>query len=183
VGAEFNSDFSVSASTLTPAAVSAGGSATSTINVAADANGFFSSVSLTCAVTPLPALAPTCSINPESVMPGTPATLTVNTTAPTPPLMASSAGSAMFYALCLPLIGLVLTGVGFSSKQKSMKGKLAVVALTCLLLAGLIFQGACGSSNGGGNKRTPTGKYNITVTGTYAAGSLVHNTPTTLTVQ
>jgi uncharacterized repeat protein (TIGR03803 family) len=187
VGATFDSDFTVSATALTPAAVSAGGSATSTINVAADADGFFSSVALTCAVTPTPALAPTCSINPASVMPGSPATLTVNTTAPTPAVMASSAGSGMFYALCLPLIGLVLTGVGFGSKREGMKGRLAVLALTCLLFAGLIFQLACGggssSTGGGGNPGTPTGTYTITVTGTYSTGSLVHNTPTTLKVQ
>jgi len=186
VGATFDSDFSVSASALTPAAVSAGGSATSTINVAADANGFFSSVALTCAVTPLPALAPTCSINPNSIMPGTPATLTVNTTAPTARAMASSAGSGVFYALCLPLIGLVVTGIGFGSKQRGMRGKVTVAALTCLLFASLIFQVACGggsSTSGGGNPGTPRGAYTITVTGTYSTGSLVHTTPTTLTVQ
>jgi len=188
VGAEFDSDFTVSATALTPAALSAGGSATSTINVAADANGFFSPVALTCAVTPTPALAPTCSINPNSIMPGTPATLTVNTTAPTARAMTSSAGPGVFYALCVPLIGLVVMGA-FCSKQKGIKRRLAAAALTCLLFASLIFQVACGGGSssagggGGGSKGTPAGKYTITVTGTYSTGSLVHNTPTTLTVQ
>jgi hypothetical protein len=186
VGATFDSDFTVSATALTPAAVSAGGSATSTINVAADANGFFSSVALTCSVTPTAALAPTCSISPGSVMPGTAATLTVSTTAATAAVMFPSAGPELFYALCLPLIGLVATTVGFGSKQKSRKWKLAVAALTCFLFASLIFQVACGSSStggGGGSKGTPTGTYTITVTGTYSTGSLVHTTPTMLTVQ
>jgi uncharacterized repeat protein (TIGR03803 family) len=188
VGATFDSDFTVSATALMPAAVSAGGSATSTINVAADANGFFSSVALTCSVTPTPALAPTCSISPNSVMPGTPATLTVSTTAATAAVMFPSAGSELFYALCLPLVGLVATTVGFGSKQKSRKGKLTAAALTCLLFTGLVLQIACGSSSsnstgGGGSKGTPAGTYTITVTGTYSTGSLVHTTPTMLTVQ
>jgi len=100
--------------------------------------------------------------------------------------MASSAGSGVFYALWLPLIGLVVTGIGFGSKQRGMRGKVTVAALTCLLFASLIFQVACGggsSTSGGGNPGTPRGAYTITVTGTYSTGSLVHTTPTTLTVQ
>jgi len=185
VGATFDSDFSVSASALTPAAVSAGGSANSTINVAADANGFFSSVALTCAVTPAPALAPTCSINPGSVMPGTPATLTVSTTAPTP-LAMSSFGSGVFFALCLSLIGLVATRVGFGSDHKPGKRRLTAASLIGMLFAGLVFQIACGGSNptSTGSKGTPQGAYTITVTGTYSTGSLVHTTPSlSLTVR
>jgi hypothetical protein len=104
-------------------------------------------------------------------------------------LVRPNAGSGLFYALCLPLIGLVATTVGFGSKQKSRKGKLTAVALTCMLFTGLIFQVACGSSSssgggGGGSKGTPTGTYTITVTGTYSTGSLVHTAPpTTLMVQ
>jgi uncharacterized repeat protein (TIGR03803 family) len=192
VGATFDSDFSISATALTPTAVSAGGSATSTISVVAAANGFFSAVALSCTVTPAPALAPTCLISPNSVMPGTTATLTVNTTAASTARMfpgagLPGAGHELFYALCLPLIGLVATTVGFGSKQKS-KGKLTSAALTCMLFTGLVFQIACGSSSsnsagGGGSKGTPAGTYTVTVTGTYSTGSLVHTTPTMLTVQ
>jgi uncharacterized repeat protein (TIGR03803 family) len=188
VAVTFDSDFSVSATAFKPATVSPGASATSTISVVAAANGFFSSVALTCAVTPSPALAPTCSISPSSVMPGTAATLTVNTTAPTPALKSSNVGSGLFCALCLPLIGMVLTRVGLGSDRKTRKGKLTAAALSSILFAGLIFQVACGggssSTSVGGSKGTPKGTYTITVTGTYATGSLVHTTPpTTLTVQ
>jgi hypothetical protein len=55
-----------------------------------------------------------------------------------------------------------------------------------MLFAGLVFQVACGgggSTTITGSKGTPAGAYTITVTGTYSTGSLVHTTPTTLTVQ
>jgi hypothetical protein len=97
------------------------------------------------------------------------------------------AGSELFYALCLPLMGLAATTAGFGSKRKSRRGKLTAGALICMLFSGLVFQIACGSSSnstGGGSKGTPAGMYTITVTGTYSTGSLVHTTPpTTLTVQ
>jgi hypothetical protein len=118
-------------------------------------------------------------------MPGTAATLTVRTTAATAALVRPSTGFGLFYALCLPLMGLVTTA-GFGSKQKSRKGKLTA-ALTCMLFAGLVFQIACGSSSsssGGGSQGTPAGAYTVTVTGTYSTGSLVHTAPPmTLTVQ
>jgi hypothetical protein len=102
----------------------------------------------------------------------------------TPAVVSSSPGSGLFYALCLPLMGLVATRVGLSSDRKGRKGRLAVATLACMLFAGLVFQAACGGSNSpGGGGGTPKGTYTITVTGTYAAGSLMHSTTTPLTVQ
>jgi uncharacterized repeat protein (TIGR03803 family) len=176
-------DFSLSASALTPATVSPRGSSTSTLNVV-PVGGFSGSVVFTCVVTPAPALVPTCSISPSSVIPGTPATLTVSTTGPTAGVVRPSAGSGLFYALCLPLIGLVVTGVGLGSKQKNRKRNLTAAALTCMLIAGLLFQVACGgSSSSHGSSGTPLGPYTITVKGTDATGALVHTTTTKLTVQ
>jgi uncharacterized repeat protein (TIGR03803 family) len=181
VFATFDLDFSLSASVLTPAVVSPGGMSTSTISVTA-ASGFSGSVSLTCAVTPTPALAPTCLISPTSAAPGTSATLTVNTTAGGAAAASTNSGSGLFYALCLPVIGLVVCGI---RPGKATKRNLTAVALVGMLLAGMVLQIACGGSSTTttGSKGTPTGKYTVTVTGTDSTGALVHNTPTTLTVQ
>ncbi len=176
-------DFSVSATPLTPATVSAGGSSTATLTTAA-IGGFSNSVAFTCAVTPTPPLAPTCSIRPGSAVPGTPATLTVNTTPPSAVAM-SSLSSGVFFAFSLSLIGLVAARGGLSSDHKLAKRKLTAAWLIGMLFAGMVFQAACGGSTSPPvSKGTPQGAYTITVTGTYSTGSLVHTTPSlNLTVQ
>jgi len=177
-------DFSVSASALTPATISAGGSSTSTLTVTA-VGTFSTSVAFTCAVTPTPALAPTCLISPNSVAPGSSATLTVNTTGPSSAMTFSSAGSGPFFALGLPLIGLVATGVGLRSERKGMKAKLTATVMVGMLFAGVAFQIACGGSSPTttGSKGTPSGAYTITVTGKDSTGALVHTAQAGLTVQ
>jgi len=169
-------DFAVAAFKLTPATVNAGGSASSAVGLVA-VSGFNDAVTLACSVSPQPAKAPQCSIST-----GTPATLTVTTSGPSA-RMTSSSGGSLPYALWLPLVGLVGIGNCFGAKQRKIKALL----LSCVLLAGVVFQLACGggSSSGGGNPGTPAGAYTITVTGTSSAatGSLVRPTTTTLTVQ
>ncbi len=178
-------DFSLSATAFAPGTISPGASSTSTVNVAA-LNAFSASVSFTCSVTPAPALAPTCSIKPGSTNPGTPATLTVNTTAPGGALL-SSRGSGFLFALWLPLIGLVATGVSVGSDQEKRKKILTTVALACVLLVGLASQVACGGGSSGPPPPpvggTPKGLYTITVHGVDGSGTLNHSTSTMLTVQ
>jgi len=173
--------FALSGSSPTPNPVTPGQSSTATVNVNA-VNGFSSSVSLACSVTPTPQLAPQCSISPISVTPGTPATLTITTTAPTLALASPSRRWALFYVVWLPLVGFALVGIGVGSRQEK-KANLLGFLLCSVLFAGLLFQAACGgsSTNGGGNPGTPTGQYTITITGT--SGSTQHSTQVLLTVQ
>ncbi|HVO81050.1 MAG TPA: choice-of-anchor tandem repeat GloVer-containing protein [Terriglobales bacterium] len=176
--------FSVSASALTPNTLSPGGSATSTVNVT-PASGFGDTVTLTCSVQPLPALAPTCSINPASVTPGTPAKLTVSTTGPAAHALPFGTGTNAFLAACLPLIGLAVTVFRSDSRQEKRRARLSTVALICVLLAGSVFAASCSNSGGGlgASSGTPPGTYTIRVTGTSNSSALSSSTTTILTVQ
>ena len=174
-------DFAMPAFTLTPATVAPGSPASANLNLIA-VSGFTDTVTLACSVSPTPAKAPQCSV-PASATPGTQVTVSVTTTGPSANLVSNS-GTAFSYALWLPLLGLVGVGSRFGTKQR----RIASLLLSCVLLAGVMFQVACGggsSGTGGGNSGTPAGAYTITMTGTSSAatGSLVRSTSTTLQVQ
>jgi len=168
-------DFAVGAFTLTPAAVPAGGSASSTLDIIA-VSGFNDTLTFGCTVSPTPVQAPECTVN---ATPGTAATVTV-TTSGTSAHASSRSGGELSYALWLPLLGLVSIGA-LGSKPRRIKAML----LGCALCLGVASQLACGGSSGGGNKGTPAGEYTITVTGASSAatGSLMRSTSTTLQVQ
>ena len=171
--------FSLSASGLTPSTVSAGGSSTASVSITAGST-VRGSVALTCSVQPSPAMAPKCSITPGSIIAGSPAVLTVSTTAPTVSNSRPLSGTALLYALWVPLIG--FTGVGLSWDKK-WKGKTLALLV---MFAGLLICIACGgggatSSGGSRTGGTPTGAYVIGVTGTSA--TVHHSTTTTITVQ
>lgn len=172
-----NPTFLIETSALTPATVSPGGSSTATASLTALA-GFNDLVALTCSVTPAATPTPTCAITPSSITPGTSATLTVRTTSPSSASL-HSPGSGLIYALWLPLFGLVATGAGFTWRRKAMKGKLVSAAFSCVVLAGLVFQSACGSNKPG----TPPGAYTVTLTGTDASIPMVQSATVTFTVQ
>jgi hypothetical protein len=175
-------EFSLSASDPTPNPISPGQSSMATVNAAA-LGGFSSAVALTCSVQPSPAHTPQCSLNPNSIAPGTPATLTITTTAPTGAQALPFGNLARpFNALWLPIAGLALAGISFGS-PRGKKTKLASFLLCSLLVAGLAFQAACGGGGGGngGGGGTPPDSYTITITG--KSGSLNHSTTVTLKVQ
>ena len=175
-------DFALSLSDLAPLIVRAGQSATSTVMTTA-ANGFTGSVSFTCSVQPTPTLAPQCSISPSSLNPGTPATLTITTQAPQAALASPFGSSGLLYAIWMPIFGAAFAGACLCSRQRFQR-KLDFL-LCCMLLAGLLFQAACGGSSTSGRSAgisgTPKGQYTITLTG--VAGSTQHSAGVTLTVQ
>jgi subtilase family serine protease len=178
-------DFTIAATALSPAKVSAGGSATSTITIA-PTNGFTGSVSLVCRVTGGGTPAPTCSFVPTSVTTGTgTSTMTVSTTAPHALSGAVispqpghgfgwlAAGSSALFA------GIFFLGVP-SRRRRGMQG--LGLMLLVFFAAGM---GCGGSSSGGGGKTggTPAGSYTITVTATSASPQLSHTANLAVTVQ
>ncbi len=171
-------DFTIAGTAL--AATTQGGSSTSTITIAA-VSGYTGTVNFTCSVasvsggSPLP----TCSI-PTAVTGGAgTSTLTVNTTGSAHAMNQGTSG--IFYAMWLPVVGLSLVGMRFSTANSRRK-KLLGFLLLGLIMAALFFLPACGgsSNNGGGGGGctgcTPKGSYTVTVTGTDSVNSaLTHS--------
>jgi hypothetical protein len=186
------SSFSLDASTPKPSTIAPGQAATATI-AATSWNGFNGSVSLTCSVSPTPANAPTCSLDPASLQPPVngqvSSTLTINTVGPSAALAYPSFGgdSQPRYLVLLAIPGLAL-GVSLVSGRSRNKKLFAIVCASALV-AGLATQPACGGGSaaggggggGGGNLGTPTGTYAVKVTAT--SGNFVHTAAVIVVVQ
>jgi hypothetical protein len=182
-------DFSIAATT--PAAVSPGGSGTSTVTLTSIA-GYASPVKMNCAVTGTGSPAPACSATSFSTNPVTPtgagatSTLTITTTGASAAIVYPS---KFFYAMWLPIAGISLIGVGFSSAGSRRK-KLLGFLMVAIVMAALFLMPACGgsSSNSGGGgggctSCTPAGSYTVTITGAGTdASATTHSTTVTLTV-
>jgi len=174
--------FSLSATALSPGTVGPGSSATSTVTVTPP-NGFGGTVTLTCAVSPVVTLGPTCSA--ASATTTAAATLTVSTTAPTAVLRHPKNRSfvGILYATFLPVGGLVLLGLGLGSESR--RKKMFGASLVILVLGGLLLMPACGGGStkttGGGSAGTPANTYTITVSGT-ATGATQTGTAPALTL-
>lgn len=93
--------------------------------------------------------------------------------------MLSGPGSGLIYALSLPLIGLIATGVGLGSHKRGNKGKMN----TPILLGALLVLGSYQIACGGTAARTPAGTYTITVNGTAFVPANSASALNTITVQ
>jgi hypothetical protein len=169
-------EFSISASAFTPATISPGQSSTSTVTLTHQ-NTFEDPVELTCSVQP-PQSALACSVDPDSVTfdPSGNATamVTITTGTSAVSLSTSSLRSSEGQFLWLPVAGFALVGAGFVCTRS--KKRLSELVLGALVLGGLILQAACG---GDGRSRSQT--YTVTITG--ASESTQHSTTATLTVE
>ncbi|MGA2923100.1 MAG: hypothetical protein ABSE28_18495 [Candidatus Sulfotelmatobacter sp.] len=99
--------------------------------------------------------------------------------------------SKFFYAMWLPIAGLSLVGMGFSS-ARSRRKKLLGFLMVGMVLTALFLMPACGgSSNSGGGGGggggctgcTTAGSYTVSITGTGTdPATTTHSTTVTLTV-
>lgn len=148
--------FSIAATT--PAAVSPGTPATSTVTLTA-LNGYNSPVNLSCTVTgsgsPLPAcsVASSFSVNPVTPTPtGAATTLTITTSGASASILRPR---KIFYAMWMPIAGLSLIGIGFSCSRSHRKKVLGVLVVG-MVMVGVLFLPACGGGSSGGGKSCPT---------------------------
>ena len=172
------SDFTISASALSPTSVTPGGSATSTITVTS-VGGFNGSVAFSCSGLPSGA---NCSFNPSSMASASGTTVVTVTTASTMAAANRSGGIWLWPSFAIGLAFVTLAG-----RRRERWLQLVCGALLSLLLIAVLLS-ACGrgpssGSNGGGG--TPAGTYAMTVTASSTSGStmLTHNTQLTLVVQ
>jgi hypothetical protein len=108
-------------------------------------------------------------------------TLVVNTIARTTTTVQNLRMRNIFYAMFLPLSGLVLVGACFGGTD-SRKRRLMIALFVCGLFGTVFVQVGCGSSGSTTTvSGTPAGSYNITVTAT--TGSASRSTVITLNVQ
>jgi len=94
--------------------------------------------------------------------------------------------SSIYYAIWLPVVGLSLVGMRFTTKGTRQR-RLMGFLLLGLVMAALFFLPACSSSSssggGGCTGCTPTGSYTVTVTGTDSVNAaLTHSAALSLTV-
>ncbi|MGC1647342.1 MAG: SBBP repeat-containing protein [Candidatus Sulfotelmatobacter sp.] len=178
-------DFTIAGSPLPT--TTQGGTSTSTITITA-VNNYSGTVNFTCSVaagtggSPLP----TCSV-PNATVTGATGTSTLSVTTTGTAGAMNRGTSSLLYAMWLPVVGLSLVGMRFSTAGSRRK-KLLGFLLLGLIMAALFFLPACSSSNSGGGGGgcpgcTPQGSYTVTVTGTDSQNpALTHSVSPALTL-
>jgi hypothetical protein len=176
------SDFSISASAVTPATLGQGQSVTSILTLRL-LNAFDYPVSLACSVQPTQQGSPTCSLSSNSVTfdsgGNATAVLTINAASTAASLVGPSSHEKLrpFNFLWLPVAGFALVGTGCGASRSRTK-RVLLFLLGLVLFSGLMSQTACGGGSVVGSKSTT---YTITITGT--SGATQHTTNVALTVQ
>jgi len=173
--ANAGTDFSISASALSPGRLNPGQTATATISLSL-LNAFNNPVSLTCSVQPTSSGSPACSLSSNSVTfdgnGKATATLAINAASRVVSrnrFQSLSPGGLLWFPVGFAFLG---TGIGVSQKKKLLRMLIGATVLT-----GLIGQLACGG-DAGGAKYTA---YTVMVTGT--SGATQRATSVTLTAQ
>ncbi len=170
-------DFAITPTTTTQT-IMAGQTASYPLTVSGVNGAFTGAVALTCSGTPSLS---TCGLAPTSVTPGASgatATLSVTTTAP---MAALHRSQGWFYALWLPMMGIVFV-IRKPARKSKMLVRFAGIAGLLILLAWLPgCGGGSGSTNPVHKPGTTPGTYTLTIMGT--SGSQSHSVSVTLTVQ
>jgi hypothetical protein len=164
-------DFALATSvnSLPSATISPGQTATYQLVVNAE-SGFNGSVALTCGGYPVAA---NCTFSQPAVMPGTPFTLIVTSTAPSVTLPRTipaprSPGPKVLLALAMLLI--CCAWMVTALRRLRARWRVLLPALGLLLALAMVSCGRGGPASGS-NHGTPTGTYNLKVTGTFTSGS------------
>jgi len=175
-------DFSLSA-TNSSQTVAPGGSASYTVSIA-PLNGSKNAVNLSC--TDL-ASDSNCSLTPQSqTLDGThtaSVTVTVTTTAPSfifPQRRVGPPGSWPHRPLWIAALALLLALLAAAIRRQRVLAALAAVLVILALWASCGGGDGGGGGGGGGNPGTPSGTYNLTITG--ASGGVSHTLTLTLVV-
>lgn len=174
--------YTLSAAAANPATISPGSSSTSTVTLT-PVNAYTGTVTLSCSISPAETPAPTCSFGSTSPVTvsssGGTATLTFTTVGPSSALLTWRG----YYALFLPLSGLILTGIGLKTRNNKTNRPVGLFFLFIILVSIIIIP-ACGSggNKGGGSSGTPSGSYTVTITGSDTNGVTQTGSPATVTV-
>jgi len=179
-------DFSLAVSSATTITVTRGQAANYSLT-ATPINSFNQNIAFTCGGAPSGS---TCTVTPSSLTLDGSSSATASAAVITASMMALTHPGSGAPAKSPPSVWIAMTGMfgvaGFVFAGGSRHGaRLRLIrrcALLCTLCLGFTMWGCGGGNN---SSATPTGSYQLTVTGTYAAGSatLAHSVNFTLIVQ
>jgi trimeric autotransporter adhesin len=168
---------------IAPTSVHAGNGATGVI-VVSPLNNYSGTVTLSCSsITPLVTIPPQCSFSYPNGMTGLPvsqvpqtSTITITTIGPT--TYGQADRNRPFYALCLPMLGMVGLGAAFGGKRSRRAWSLLailIIAAAVLLVPACYTTQTFTSTNNNYNGITPKNTYVFTLMGVDADGNTSSN--------